>query len=77
MGNKDADGRYFYDFSKNLDNIKLTEVIIGINSNISCNEVEEALGNLVKYVKKVFKVRTHDEKFEMERDKTDVNLNQA
>ena len=75
-GTRDAEGKYFYDFSKNLENIKLTEVIIGINSNISTNEVEDALGKLANDVK-IFKVRRHDEKFEMERDETDANLNQA
>lgn len=75
-GTKDATGRYFYDFPKNLENIKLTEVIIGINSKISFNEVEKALGKSASDVE-IFKVRRHDEKFEMERDETDVNLNHA
>ena len=61
---------------KNLEDIKLTEVIIGIKSNISCNEVEKALGNLANDVE-IFKVRRHDKKFEMQRDETDMNLNQA
>ena len=73
---KDADGQYFYDFSKNLETIKLTEVIIGIKSNLSFNKVEKKLGSLANDVE-VFKARRHDEKFEMERDETDVNLNQA
>ncbi len=71
-GARDATGRYFYYFSKNLANIKLTEVNIGLRSNTSFNEVEEALGNLANDVE-VFKVRIHDKKFEMERYEADVN----
>ena len=47
-------------------NIKLIEVIIGLNSSLSLNAVQNALGDSFEYVK-IFKSDLHDEKFEMKR----------
>lgn len=60
----------FYDFTSYTDNaknnIKLIEVIIGINSSLSLNAVQNALGDSFEYVK-IFKSGLHDEEFEMKR----------
>ena len=60
----------FYDFTSYTDNatnnIKLTEVIVGLKSNLSVKAVQNALGDSFEYVK-IFKAEMHDEKFEMKR----------
>lgn len=60
----------FYDFTSDTNddpnNIKLIEVIIGLNSSLSPDAVQNALGEKFEYVK-IFKAGLHDEKFEMKR----------
>ena len=60
----------FYDFTSDTsddpNNLKLTEVIVGLKSNLSVNAVQNALGDSFEYVK-IFKAGLHDEKFEMKR----------
>lgn len=63
----EINGVYFYDFS---NEIKLQQVIVGDQSNISRSEISEALGELKNEVE-AFKARAGFTKFEVVKQKND------
>ncbi len=68
LSNKESDGRYYYNFS---DDLNLKEVIVGIRSCMTRAKIENALGAIAGHVE-IFKARADDREFAVVRDKSNV-----